>query len=77
MIYTKEHGQNKHCLSKSEPTFFKVDEPIRAINCVDAIVQLDTREILVIEDDLIKLYMDELCIGTSKKGDTEVLIVNI
>ena len=65
----------QNCFAKSENTYFMQDQPIMSLYCLDAIMQVDVREIFVIEGKKIQVYMDELCLAPDNDSDTNSLIV--
>jgi len=67
------------CFVKVENTFYKLGEPVFAMKCFDAILQQETKEILILEGFKLKHYMDELCISnrTKDKDNSELVVIII
>lgn len=63
MILEKDASEIPRCLSRAEGTFNMDNKPYLLMNCYDAILQNDAREVFVLDFQQIKQWSDSSCIG--------------
>ena len=66
------------CIARSEIGYFQTDKPFMLMNCLQAILQNDSREIFFLDSLLIKQWQDNMCLAGGVKSarlDTRFITV--